>query len=187
MTQRTPYVVTGGLLVAAALLSAVLLETGCASGNMTAGSASLGWVTRGVFAEPENLAFRDRYDTVSVATGFLGLIRQSWGNADAIVFFGTWCPDSRREVPHFLKIADSAGVPEGRIRLYAVDRSKKGPDDLTDKYGIDRVPTFIMLRDGREVGRIVEYPRTTLEGDLLAILAAGSDVPSSSRHTSLRP
>jgi thiol-disulfide isomerase/thioredoxin len=100
------------------------------------------------------------------------LIRATNAGTSFLVFFGTWCSDSRREVPHFLKIADDCGIDSSRIRLYGLDRSKKSRDGLTEKYHIDRVPTFIFLKDGDEIGRITEKPTGTLEADMLAILAA---------------
>ena len=67
------------------------------------------------------------------------------------MFLGAWCSDSRREVPRFLKIADLAGMDATRIKLYGLDRTKKSSDGLTDRYGIERVPTFIFLRGDKEV------------------------------------
>jgi thiol-disulfide isomerase/thioredoxin len=83
-----------------------------------------------------------------------------------------WCGDSKRELPRFLKIADEAGFPPARITLYSLDRTKKSPDGMTARYGIEYVPTFIVLKDGAEVGRITESPKVSVEADLLTILAA---------------
>ena len=64
-----------------------------------------------------------------------------------------------------------AGIPAERVRLHGLDRAMKSPDGLAAGYQIVRVPTFIVLRGGKEEGRIVERPIGTLEGDLLTILA----------------
>ena len=37
------------------------------------------------------------------------------------VFFGTWCGDSRREVPRLLKLFDAMGLPEESVELVALD------------------------------------------------------------------
>jgi thiol-disulfide isomerase/thioredoxin len=101
------------------------------------------------------------------------LIRDSFNGIDVTIFFGTWCSDSRRELPRFLKVADMAGIPPDRITLYGLDRSKKSPDGLTEKYHIDRVATFIFFKKGVEIGRITEAPESTIEGDMITILTGG--------------
>ncbi|MEK7671115.1 MAG: thioredoxin family protein, partial [Bacteroidota bacterium] len=88
-----------------------------------------------------------------------------------VVVLGTWCSDSKREVPRFLKIVDLSLIPPAQIQFYGVDRTKKSSDGVTDRYKIERVATFIFLKRGEEVGRIVESPKNSLEEDMLAILA----------------
>lgn len=88
---------------------------------------------------------------------------------EVLVFLGTWCGDSRREVPRFLRLAREAGIQEKQLRLYGVDVVKKMEGTLIDDYQIKRVPTFVFLLKGKEVGRITEYPVQTLEADLLGI------------------
>jgi thiol-disulfide isomerase/thioredoxin len=74
-----------------------------------------------------------------------------------IVFGGTWCHDTQNVLPVFYKLVDKSGYPENKITLVAVDRAKTGPDNLHKTYNITNVPTFIVLKDGKEVGRVVEY------------------------------
>jgi len=132
----------------------------------------LGLLNRSVLEQPEHHPFAVRFDTVTIEHDLAGLMRNVNADVDFLVFLGTWCPDSRREVPHFLKIADECGIGSSRIRLYALDRSKKSNDGLTDQYHIELVPTFIFLKNGAEIGRITEKPHGSLEADMLAILAA---------------
>lgn len=91
-------------------------------------------------------------------------------NIHYVIVAGTWCGDSKREMPRMFKIFDSAGISDADITLYGVDRTKRSDDGMTEKYAIRRVPTFIVLRDGREIGRIVESPAASLEEDLAEIL-----------------
>lgn len=88
-----------------------------------------------------------------------------------LVFFGTWCPDSRSEVPTLLKTLDVTANPRLTLELDAVDRTKDDGIGLADRYDIDSVPVFIFIRDGRELGRITVFPRTTMEEEMLAIIA----------------
>ena len=152
----------------------VIFLSGCAGTvGLKDEHIELGWLDRSVLEKPEHHEFKSRYDTVAVDQNLRGLISNTSSGVDFLVFFGTWCGDSRREVPHFLKIADQCGIPSSRIKLYGVDRSKKSKDGLTDRYHIERIPTFIFLKDGNELGRITERPTGTLEADMLSILAAG--------------
>ena len=105
------------------------------------------------------------------------MLRSMDKGISTIVFLGTWCPDSRRNVPHFLKVADEAGVSPDSIRLYCVDRSKKSDDGLTATYNIQRVPTFIFFKGGKEIGRIVESPELTIEQDMVRIFASTPATP----------
>ncbi|MCX2717980.1 thioredoxin family protein [Lentiprolixibacter aurantiacus] len=91
-----------------------------------------------------------------------------------LVFMGTWCGDSQREVPRFMKILDVAEFPEEQVKLVAVDQRrefyKQSPGGEEWGLNISRVPTFIFLKNGKEVDRIVEYPLNTLELDMEKIL-----------------
>jgi len=90
------------------------------------------------------------------------------------VYFGSWCSDSRREVPRFLKILDEASPQRLKVRFFGLDRTKKEPARLVRRGAIQRVPTFILRSGGREVGRIVETPQTSLEHDLAVLIEDAS-------------
>jgi hypothetical protein len=120
-------------------------------------------------------AFLHAYPEEPIGEPFLEMIRQARTGVHVLVFVGTWCSDSKRDVPRFLRIADGTGMTDVDFELHGVDRTMASPDGREQKYAIERVPTFIFIRGGKEIGRIVETPRTTLEGDILNILAnAGS-------------
>ena len=95
-----------------------------------------------------------------------------WGQADAaaiesfnknkdkftmLVFGGTWCGDTKNLLPVFYRLVDKSGYPDNKITLIGVDRAKTTIEDLHKKWNITNVPTFIVLHDGKEVGRVVEY------------------------------
>lgn len=88
-----------------------------------------------------------------------------------LVFMGTWCEDSQRDVPHLYKILDEAGFDESKLTLITVDDEKNIPEGFEDGKNISYVPTFIFYKDKKELGRIVEYPMQTLEKDMHAILS----------------
>jgi thiol-disulfide isomerase/thioredoxin len=74
-----------------------------------------------------------------------------------LVFMGTWCEDSHFIIPKFFTLLDAAGFPKDKVSLIGVDRSKKTLSHLTEALGIINVPTIIVMKKGKEVGRVVEY------------------------------
>jgi thiol-disulfide isomerase/thioredoxin len=86
------------------------------------------------------------------------------------LIMATWCGDSKREVPRFYKIIEASGFSEKKLEIIAVDRTKKAEGFDLQNLSIERVPTFIFYKENKEIGRIIETPQTTLEGDMIQIL-----------------
>lgn len=86
-------------------------------------------------------------------------------------FMGTWCEDSQRETPGLYKLLDSLNFDYKNLTMITVNRAKKTPDNLQEGLNIFRVPTFIFYKNNKEIGRFVEYPRETLENDILKIVS----------------
>lgn len=78
-------------------------------------------------------------------------------NIQFITFMGTWCSDSKFVIPKFYSLLDAAGFPQDRVTLIGVDRSKKTLSHLTEAMNVINVPTIIVMNNGKEVGRVVEY------------------------------
>ncbi len=91
-------------------------------------------------------------------------------NVNITVVMGSWCSDSRREVPRFLKIVDGLNIPEEDISIYCVDRNLSTEDNEIDDLKIKAVPTFIFYKNDTELGKIVEAPTESLEIDMVKIL-----------------
>src|SRR5512140_3208127 len=115
-----------------ALLFMALVLSSCA--GQREAQVERGWIDRATLMKPEHHQFKERFDTVQVEQQFVPMVKAVEDSVSTIVFLGTWCPDSRREVPRFLKVADEAGIPPERIKLYALDRTKKSDDGLTSQY-----------------------------------------------------
>ncbi|MES2003614.1 MAG: thioredoxin family protein [Bacteroidota bacterium] len=89
-----------------------------------------------------------------------------------LIFAGTWCHDSQNLLPKFYRLVDKSGFPETKVTLIGVDRPKTAPNDLHLKWNIVSVPTFIILKNGKEAGRVVEYGKTgNMERELAEIVA----------------
>lgn len=88
------------------------------------------------------------------------------------IVLASWCGDSREQLPRFMKVLDQTGFDFGKLQMIAVDSYKTGRKIDVSPLHIERVPTFIFLRNGAEIGRIIETPLETLEADLLRMLKA---------------
>ncbi|WP_225872610.1 thioredoxin family protein [Pedobacter frigoris] len=86
------------------------------------------------------------------------------------IVLGTWCGDSKLQVPRFIKLMDVLKVNENDITFICVNGAKKAENGLIDNLNITNVPTFILYEKEEELGRIIESPKTSLENDLLLIL-----------------
>ncbi len=86
------------------------------------------------------------------------------------IFMGTWCGDSKEQIPRFYKILKQINFDLRKTTLIAVDRKKNTPDNLEKDLNITHVPTFIFYKKGKEIHRIVETPVVSLENDMLKII-----------------
>jgi thiol-disulfide isomerase/thioredoxin len=110
----------------------------------------------------------DEYKANNEAVNNLTAISKD--NLTIKIVMGTWCPDSRREVPRFMRILDLWKFPEDKVTFIGVDNAKLSPVGEYDKLEIERVPTFIFYKNNIEAGRIIENPVTSLEQDMVNIL-----------------
>jgi thiol-disulfide isomerase/thioredoxin len=121
---------------------------------------------------PDFAANRKEYKPQALWLQYLRQARSSYG---LVVAMGTWCSDSREQIPHLWKILDELGTasPFAEVKLLGVDRSKKVVPSASFPYGpVEKVPTIVVTLGGSEVGRIVETPLAgSLEEDLVRILA----------------
>lgn len=87
----------------------------------------------------------------------LALLPQLQDSIHFMVFVGTWCEDSHNVLPQLFKLLDQAKFPAGRVSLLGVDRQKRTLGLLSEAMGVTNVPTIIVMKKGKEVGRVVEY------------------------------
>lgn len=91
--------------------------------------------------------------------------------------FGTWCPDSKNYIPRLIKALRASGNPKIQLKLIGIDNQFREPVSVVQPLRITNVPTVIVERGGREIGRIVETPSaSTMEEDLAAILSGKQPV-----------
>jgi len=122
--------------------------------------------------EPFKTWFDEEYNRYQVDQTSLSELRKEKLNSySLVVFVGSWCEDSHREFPRLIKILDALKYNTEKMQIIAVNRKKESPAGEEGLYNITRVPTIIVKKYGKEIGRITEMPESGyLERDLLNIL-----------------
>lgn len=114
--------------------------------------------------------YESEYNNYEFSTSAVDSIKQKLDGLSVLIVMGTWCSDSRREVPRFLRILDELKFNNELLTINYVDRKKESPEGNISSLDIKYVPTFIFYKGGKEIGRIIETPQITLEGDFKNIL-----------------
>ena len=93
---------------------------------------------------------------------------------ELITFLGTWCEDSHFIIPKFYTLLDVSGFSKNRVTLIGVDRTKKTLSHLAEALNVINVPTIIVMKNGKEMGRVVEYGKYGMfDKELAEIINAG--------------
>lgn len=134
----------------------------------------VGFVTRKNFQEEPFASewFNDFYEYYETDKEVIQDIKPLLNGITIKGFMGTWCGDSQREIPNFYKLLDETEFDYKNLELVAVNRSKKA-NGLEKDFNILRVPTFIFIKNGKEIGRFVEHPldESSIEADILKIIS----------------
>ena len=116
------------------------------------------------YALENNAAFGSWYgpnqSTYKPDMTVLNAMEAAKGKVQFVVFGGTWCEDTQFILPKFFKLQELSGFPDNSISFFGVDRKKKTLGNLADAFKITNVPTIIIMKDGKETGRLVEYGKT---------------------------
>ena len=103
-------------------------------------------------------------------------------SSEVDIYMGTWCGDSKKWVPRFVRLWDDLGLDRAQLRFIALydsdEKYKQGPNGEEKGKNIHRVPTFIFKEKGEEFARIVESPRNDLITDLKQIATGTASKPN---------
>lgn len=103
----------------------------------------------------------------------LKALRANKDSINIIAFGGTWCSDTKYILPKFYVLSDASGLSPDRITLIGVDHNKKTIQHLSEAFNVTNVPTFIVMKNGKEIGRVVEYGTTGMFDRELGQIIAG--------------
>jgi len=116
------------------------------------------------YALQNNAAFTGWYTSNQTSykpdSSIVNAMEAAKGKVQFVIFGGTWCEDTQNILPKFFKLQEAAGVADNAISFFGVDRNKKTLGNVADAFKITNVPTIIVMKDGKETGRVVEYGKT---------------------------
>jgi thiol-disulfide isomerase/thioredoxin len=88
-----------------------------------------------------------------------------------LLIVGTWCEDSHIVFPQLLKLCAAAGFDVKRISIIGVDRQKTTLGSLCEALGVTKAPTILVMKGGKEIGRVEEYGKSGMyDKDLSEVL-----------------
>lgn len=154
---------------AAILFSITLLTliSACASSHANDAEMAVGEISSHKLIN-ENKSFMQSYRAFKLSDNDLAEVNRWPNDLHVDVYFGTWCHDSQREVPRFLKIVSEKADLSNR--LIGLDYEKSEPSGSAKSHDIKYTPTFVVYQNNKEIGRIVERPKVSLAADISAML-----------------
>ncbi|MBC7828595.1 MAG: thioredoxin family protein [Chitinophagaceae bacterium] len=124
--------------------------------------------------EPFSSWFNKNYQDYEIDSATAEKLKTKLKNKRFVIFMGTWCGDSRQEVPKIYRLLEYCAVPTSNIQLVNLDIHdsvyKQSPTHEEKGLDIHRVPDLLIYENKTEIGRIVEKPVNSWERDLLAIV-----------------
>ena len=153
---------------AVTLLSIMLVVvSGCVNSQVEKAPMAIGEISQQQLMANHKL-FQQSYQASQLSELEITEINRWPKDLHVEVYFGSWCHDSVREVPRFLKIV--AQNPALSNRLIALDYAKSEPSGSAKNQDIKYTPTFVVYQNDKEIGRIIERPKVSLTADISAML-----------------
>ena len=154
------------------LLSIIVLSLLAACANTGAENTASPAIAIGKISQQTLLSkygtFKESYQAFTLSDSDIALVKSWPSNVRVDVYFGSWCHDSQREVPRFLKLAEQN--TQVSYQLIGVDYDKLEPSGSAQNHNIKHTATFVIYQNNEEIGRIVERPTVSLVADISAML-----------------
>ncbi|MBN9155558.1 MAG: hypothetical protein J0J05_16375 [Microbacterium sp.] len=92
------------------------------------------------------------------------------GQAEIVKFWAPWCGSCRLFAPVVSSVVDGSA---GEMRLREVNLAEDTEE--ADARGVGTLPTLVVLKDGKELGRLIGAMSRTALTDQLSELLGGAD------------
>jgi hypothetical protein len=137
----------------------------------TEGKVLIGYGNRQGLENSEfNIYFETEYQAYIPIDTVCNYLKTNVDSIEITIVLGTWCHDSQEQVPRFYRILDEIDFSMDKLTMIGVDRNKTGGETNISDLDIERVPTFILYKENKELGRIIETPMLSLEEDMMTII-----------------
>ncbi|MDT0559084.1 hypothetical protein RM697_10515 [Ichthyenterobacterium sp. W332] len=138
---------------------------------------------KGLEGEHYKTWFSANYNAYDPNTNTIKILKEKGlNNYNILLFLGTWCGDSKKEVPRLFKVLEDSNFRMDQLTVIALSRKrnmyKQSPEHYEAGLNIHRVPTAIFYKDGKEVNRIVEHPIDSYEKDIENIITKNTYKPN---------
>lgn len=104
--------------------------------------------------------YNDNQNNYKPSTELLNGFEAAKSKVHFVVFGGTWCDDTQFILPKFFKLQQLSGISDSCISFFGVNREKKTIENVAAAFNITNVPTIIIMKSGKEIGRVVEYGKS---------------------------
>lgn len=120
-----------------------------------------GLITKYIFLNSDSFPwYQSSNKNYKADTAVINSLADAKNDINIVIFGGTWCEDTQNIIPKFFTIQEKAGFPDNRITFFAADRNKHVSGNIGEAFGITNVPTIIVMKNGKELGRVIEYGTT---------------------------
>ena len=118
--------------------------------------------------------FIPNYNSYQTDSNSIEALTKAFKHKRIEIYAGTWCRESKADLPNMLKILKEASVNSNHIKLIFLNNTaamyKQSPQHEEEGKNIVRTPTYIIYDGKKEMGRIIDSPIESFERDLLKIL-----------------
>jgi cyclophilin family peptidyl-prolyl cis-trans isomerase len=125
----------------------------------------------------ELTGWQEEYDTTEPDPVALERLRSATESYRIVTVLGSWCHDSRREVPRLVKVLDHVGTAAFSHEMIGVDRTRRIDDPEVAAFAgvertVDLVATIVVFdAAGSELGRVIETAERPIEELLVEFIA----------------
>jgi thiol-disulfide isomerase/thioredoxin len=127
-----------------------------------------------LLTEPFSAWYIPNYNNAQIDSSSIAAISKAFKKKRIEIYAGTWCGESKADMPKMLKLLKAANVDSTQIKLIFLNNTaaqyKQSPQHEEAGKNIVRTPTYIIYNGSKEMGRIIDSPVESFEKDLLKIL-----------------
>ena len=125
----------------------------------------LGWQTPEAISAYNSL-YTTRADAYQPQSAVIAELKKQSADVKVTVYFGSWCPFCQQKVPMVMRLARELAGSKVKFDFYGLPHGFSN-DAQAQRFGVKQVPTGVVFKNGKEIGRINNdgwaSPETTLK------------------------